>query len=443
LPFSSLFQGISPNDPTYTAIPATMDIYQFDIIPSDYSITGSPTGTSDAFSVSYTNWTVTNGVLGDEPTPLAPHLIRVAEGYDDSTNQTPERIVESYTMLGFTTFVDLYLGASHYYDKMYSSTAGKYVLNTALQFNSATYAWLTDFTKRLASAGFTGVVASISMEMMDPPDAWVQKMWNGTLSYSGYTPPTRFMSFCNTDFLAWYKTVIRVIVTIWQAAGLTPMLQHGEPWWWYQPDITGFPPCFYDAATLAAHQAALGFALPVFETSSGVLYSTYKPSLDWLANANWEFTQALRDYFRSICTGKFGVLFYAPSIIGATIPPIISIVNYPKAQWARPALDFFEVEDYDWVIDESPKHAEAYTLALKDLKYSLKETHYFAGYVENAAPLSSSIWQDINRAIMGGFSAGFETIVLWAMTQVRRDGWTAPEIIWSTEVVEESKLLFT
>ena len=207
-------------------------------------------------------------------------------------------------------------------------------------------------------------------------------------------------------------------------------------------EIAGFPPCFYDAATIAAHQAALGFALPVFETSSGVLYSTYKPSLDWLANMNWSFTQALRDYFRSICTGKFGVLFYAPSVIGAAIPSIISVVNYLKTQWARPALDFFEVEDYDWVIDGSPQHAQAYTLALKDLKYSLKETHYFAGYVENAAPLSSSIWQDVNRAILSGFSAGFETVVLWAMTQVRRDGWTAPPLVWGMEAVEESELLF-
>jgi hypothetical protein len=448
LPMDSLKQGTSPYYPDYAVVPSTMDAFQFNVVATYFSPTGGPTGNSDPFTVAYTNWTVTNGYLGEEPAPMPAHPVRVAEGYDDSTNQTPQRLVEGYVALGFNTFVDLYIGASHFYDTKYDFTASKFILDPTKTFNSATSAFITDYTARLATAGFTSIIGSISMELMHSPAAWVQKASDGSLALSGYTPPTQFTSFCNTDAQTWYLSMIGAMVTIWQAAGLVPWVQFGEPWWWYQAPTGGTmsnpAPCFYDAATTAAYLAENGTPMPTYPTCSAVNYSTDTATLNWLAQKNWAFGQLLRDHLRSLDpAAKFGILFFPPSVLGASTPRAMSLVNFPQAEWTRPALDFFEVEDYDWVISGDSQHSLIYRLTLTDLKYSLKQTHYYAGYVATAAALASPIWENINSAILGAFSAGFETVVLWAMTQVRRDGWTAPPIVWTTNAVAESTILFT
>ena len=147
--------------------------------------------------------------------------------------------------------------------------------------------------------------------------------------------------------------------------------------------------------------------------------------LEWLNNKNGEFSLLLRDTLKnSYSNAKFTVLFFTPSVIDKDrVPPMMSIVNFPKKQWKYPNLDFFIIEDYDYLIDgHMDKHKETLKFAQENLGYPKEKIHYFSGFVLNKE--QQHVWKNINEAINDGFNQKLGEVYIWAYAQ-SYPGWLA------------------
>jgi hypothetical protein len=117
LPFSQVFGGWSATygaDPLY---PADIDRMFISIVPR---LSG---GSTESFASEQTAWVEMTGIrcdgrgamlsIGDVYVP--PHGLAMATAYDDSCNQTPDRLIRTMRQLGYRGSVLHYVGMSHHY----------------------------------------------------------------------------------------------------------------------------------------------------------------------------------------------------------------------------------------------------------------------------------------------------------------------------------------
>lgn len=415
----------------------------------------SPLDDSYPFKVTFSNWSVTgNTYLGPDPQPLDPHLYRLADGYDDNYNVTPKRFVEQFYKLGFRKMINIYIGASHYYDKKSDGTPTpgeyepyRYIQKTEPVFNEAFKAWWLDFLKWAKHYGYEEIIASVSMESVNAPPEWWQRTADGQPGITLWTPTPHLLSFCNPEVQNYYKQYVKALADMQVSAGFPVCIQLGEPWWWWREDLPNKPPCFYDDATREAHLAELGYTIPEVYNSWDSIEGLEK-TLQWLRSKNGEFAWMLRDYLRSYYpNAKFTVLFFPPSVLDENrVGPMMRIVNFPQEYWRNEDLnlnlDFFQIEDYDYLIFRQEKeHAAVYEFVWEYLRYQAPRTQYFAGFypgeeILHAYPgiVLDGLWDRINEAAIDGINYEFETFI-WAGAEIRRDGWLPPPMQWKSRSV--------
>lgn len=224
----------------------------------------------------------------------------------------------------------------------------------AQSLNVAVRAWMSDFYSLCAAAGL-GVCSAYSMELVEPPDAWVAQYPDGTL----VTTDTGFASLSssqcvpmNPDFLTYQQGVYVATAAIMQAAGLPVILQFGEFLWWYFANASGM--AYYDATTKAAALVALNRPLHIYLTPND------NPSIIGFADADF-LRNRLRDHVAAIAA------FVKSSFPSAQCEVLYPYdVNYPKPagvdgvggqlnyyvntppEWMRPGtLDRIKVEALD------------------------------------------------------------------------------------------------
>jgi uncharacterized protein (TIGR02217 family) len=91
--------------------------------------------------------------------------------------------------------------------------------------------------------------------------------------------------------------------------------------------------------------------------------------------------------------------------------------------WARPAFDVLQLEDYDWVTAGNAGASErGIAAAQARLDYPPDRQHYFAGFV--LAPEDKAQWHRIAAAIEAARRRGTGEVFVWALPQVLRDGFT-------------------
>ena len=74
---------------------------------------------------------------------------------------------------------------------------------------------------------------------------------------------------------------------------------------------------------------------------------------------------------------------------------MMSVVNFPQEYWKYPNLDFFMLEDYDYLINnEMDKHDEALSFIQTNLAYPESEIHYFSGFVLDQS--KNYVWNRTN-----------------------------------------------
>ncbi|MED0872762.1 chitobiase/beta-hexosaminidase C-terminal domain-containing protein [Bacillus mobilis] len=438
--FNNLYSGWTPYiydmkqaryvpDPNWKKIPVNdIKSIMWSVVPKGYQSSGSEgLGKSEKFKVQFNNWKVSGDTFLMNDLKSAPnHNVRMTDDYDDIYNLTPERVVGDYKKLGYNKLVNFYIGASHYYDKSFTGSGVE--MNTDYPFNQGFEEWYKNYAKRLKENNFE-LIQSISMESVDAPETWWQRTWDNIPGTTGWKPTPHLLSFTNDEVKSFYQKYTLGLAKIANDAGLTPMIQLGEPWWWHKEDIPGKPPCFYDQATKELFEKEKGYPMYEFRTSNED-FTGHEDVLEWLSDKNGEFSLMLRDTIKkTYSNAKFTVLFFTPSVIDKDrVPPMMSMVNFPKKQWKYPNLDFFMIEDYDYLIDNHmDKHKETLNFAQENLGYPSGKVHYFSGFVLNKD--QQHVWKNINQAINDGFNQGLGEVYIWAYAQVIRDGWKTPDII--------------
>lgn len=425
LDFDNLAGGFAMDDPVN---PTEIDRMFIGIVPTSYSTdTPGPLTTNEVCRVRLTNITVTgsNSVLV-AGTGIGVNELRMTNGYDDTYNLTPERLVRNVWLLGYRKWFNHYVGMSHYFSWQWNAGESRFIARDLPNpLNAPCTIWHNDLAKRLKALDFT-VIFSISYEMLNSfmPASWRQLDSVGLPALTGWAPPSSLFSPCNEAGMDYLNRVFVAFADILQANELPIHMQVGEPWWWI--DFRDFKPYFYDSNTTAKWTSETGLPVPIMTTMVGEKTVEEIQFLNWLGDRLADSTaakiQAVRDKYPDMVSY---VLVYLPQILsgfaGTPNTPDAKRVNMPTG-WARPAFDVLQLEDYDFVINNEPHLSEAGRLLAEErLGYPREEQQYFAGFV--LFKDDEQIWEYTSNAIRQAWEFGVPEVFVWAYTQVMRDGY--------------------
>ncbi len=429
--FNNLYTTLSP----YTGVKldtSNISEIRFPLIPKNYDKTGVmiANSTEEEYSVKFTEIAVVNGFLNNENPEIEATGYSIAEDYDSTYSYCPRRLAREMRKLGYSEIVDLYIGASHFYCK--NGVTGTKItdykdmtLDSSKGINIAFRSWLESYCKNLLLNNVSSLVISVSLENLEMPEVWRQKLWNGQDGETGWQPPTNFYSLTNPDVREYIRNVSNECLEIVGQSGLEKIFQFGEPWWWCQSfkggDVSvsnpSSPLAIYDSYTQSKFESDNGYKMPIYSTS------TFEMDEQSTKVANW-LNEQLQDYsnfMKSIAENNgalFTVLYYPPSTLSNDVPKFVNAVNTPFNAWNNNQLDYLELEDYAWVTGNSPQHQEVYTFGQDVLGYPTSKQQYFAGYVDNPGDAYEE-WNLIFQAAEEAKEQGFANVFIWAGTQVR------------------------
>ena len=350
--------------------------------------------------------------------------LSMATAYDDSFNQTPERLLRMIRALGYRGSINHYVGMSHYF-RLEAVGEGLYVSLSTPQtgedfaaINQPTAVWHRDWISRAEAMGYS-VILSLSYELFDAHcwDDWKQRAENGEPALTGWEPPSTLLSPANGNAMNYLQAVARAFTGIARDAGAAIRFQVGEPWWWIMPDRRI---CLYDAAA----SAAFGENSVSIASIEGPKVAAQNAMLDQageiLAQSTADLLDAVKNEAGSSPVETL-LLAYLPTILDGEAPEA-KRANLPVG-WASPAFDILQLEDYDWVIaGKRSATRSGIALTTQRLGYPVEQQHYFSGFVLAAA--DRFIWSNMAEAFADAQARGTPEIFVWALPQVARDGFT-------------------
>ncbi len=419
LPFSALEGGFllpSEADPVFAA---DIDRMFLSLVPPGY------TGTAGDFPAGVEAWVELSeircdgaGVMLDTGDVMLPeHRLKMATGYDDAYNQTPERLLRQIEALGYRGTINHYVGMSHYF-RLEPLSGGHYVSLAGGALNTPCRAWHLDFAHRAKARGYD-LIFSLSYELFDAHcwNDWKQRAENGDPALTGWSPPSTLLSPAHAGAMGYLQAVGRAFAYIQKLAGLPVLFQVGEPWWWITPDHRI---CLYDAAATAAFG---GLSVPIPDIR-GPKSAAQKAMLDkageLLAASTAALVAAVEEEAGSAAFTSH-VLVYLPTVLDP-LAPEARRANVPIG-WAAPAFNVLQLEDYDWVTTGNHgATVKGIAEATARLGYPVGEQHYFAGFV--LRPEERAQWRDIDFAAAASARRGTAQTYIWALPQVARDGYT-------------------
>ncbi|MGL5616594.1 MAG: non-contractile tail sheath protein [Sarcina sp.] len=382
------------------------------------------------YSILFSNITVTNGYLNDENPFLESNGYSIAEDYDNIYSYCPRRMAKEMNKLGYSGIVDLYIGASHFYCK--NGQANQLITNykdmtldSDKGINSTFKSWLSSYCKNLKENNVNEIVISVSLENLQMPESWKQRLFNGIAGQTGWQPPTCFYSLTNEDVRAYIEKISTECLNIVDEQGLNKIFQFGEPWWWAQAFAPGNvsavntaqPLAIYDQSTQNKFKIDNGFDMPIYETSTFKMNNESNIVASWLNLQLQDYSNFMKDI--ALKNGaEFAVLYYPPSTLSDTVPEFVKKVNTPFNAWNDNQLNYLQLEDYGWVTGENPQHQEVYTFGQDVLGYSTNRQQYFAGFVDDPSKADVE-WSLIWEAAKEAKEKGFANVFIWSGTQVR------------------------
>lgn len=408
-------------DPVY---PADVDRLFLSIIPPEFDGQGVRLAEPKTGWVELTQMHTDGGgavlEIGDVMVP--ENGLSMATAYDDSFNQTPERLLRSIRSLGYRGSINHYLGMSHYF-RLETLGQGLYVSLSAptagedfAAINQPCVTWHRDFIKRADRMGFD-VIQSLSYELFNAHcwNDWKQRAENGDPALTGWEPPSTLLSPANANAMNYLHAVARAFIAIARDSGVSIKFQVGEPWWWIMPDKRI---CLYDPAVTSA----LGPNSVSIATIDGPKTEEQSAMLDRageiLAQSTAELLDAVKNEAGPTPVETY-LLAYLPTILDDQAPEA-KRVNLPLG-WASPAFDILQLEDYDWVIaGDRNTTRRGIDLATQRLGYPIAQQQYFAGFVLSAE--DDFVWSNMVDAIGDAKDRATPTIFVWALPQVARDG---------------------
>jgi uncharacterized protein (TIGR02217 family) len=358
------------------------------------------------------------GVMLDTGDVMLPeHDLKMATGYDDAYNQTPERLLRQIEALGYRGRINHYVGMSHYF-RLEPLSGGHYVSLTGGALNTPCRAWHLDFANRAKARGYE-LIFSLSYELFDAHcwNDWKQRAENGDPALTGWVPPSTLLSPAHSGAMAYLQSVGRAFAHIQKLAGLPVLFQVGEPWWWIMPDGRI---CLYDAAATAAF-GALSVPIPDIKGPKTPAQNAMLDRAGELLAASTAALAAAVEDEAGTASFTSHILVYLPTVLDPLVPEA-KRANVPLG-WAAPAFDVLQLEDYDWVTTGNHgATAKGIAEATARLGYPIDEQHYFAGFV--LRPEERAQWREIEFAAAASARRGSAETYVWALPQVARDGFT-------------------
>ncbi len=367
------------------------------------------------------------GVMLDTGDVMLPeHALKMATGYDDSYNQTPERMVRNIHALGYRGLINHYVGMSHYY-RLDPLAGGHYVSLGGGALNGPCAKWHRHLADSAKVYGFD-LIFSLSYELFDANcwNDWKQRAENGDAALTGWVPPSALLSPAHDGAIAYLAAVARAFVYIQKLAGLPVKFQIGEPWWWVMPDKRI---CLYDAAATAKFGALSVSIASINGPKTAPQIAMLDKAGELLATStNTIFAAAKTEALPQ--SAETLLLAYLPSILDDAASEARR-ANVPVG-WANPAFDILQLEDYDWVTTANHGATIRGIAEMESrLGYPRAKQHYFAGFVLNATEKAQ--WRDIALAAQSGIDRNTSENFVWAYPQVARDGFTYFQISTAEE----------
>lgn len=350
--------------------------------------------------------------------------LSMATAFDDSFNQTPERLLRAIRALGYRGAINHYVGMSHYFrletvgDGLYVSLSAPQAGEDFAAINQPTAVWHQDLISRAKAMDLT-VILSLSYELFDAHcwNNWKQRAENGDPALTGWVPPSTLLSPANGNAMSYLQAVARAFTEIVRDAAAAIRFQVGEPWWWIMPDKRI---CLYDASATAV----LGPVSVSIASIDGPKTAAQEAMLDQAGAILAQSTAALLDAVKQEAGAvpvETLLLAYLPTILDEQAPEA-KRANLPVG-WASPAFDILQLEDYDWVIAGNRSATRSgIELATQRLGYPIDQQHYFSGFV--LAAEGRFIWANMVDAFTDAQARGTPEIYVWALPQVARDGFT-------------------
>jgi uncharacterized protein (TIGR02217 family) len=417
LAFSSLAGGWDATDPVY---PADIDRMFVSLTPPGYIAEDTTLLASRVDA-----WVELTGMVCEGHRPMLtigdvlvpPHGVQMAMGYDDAYNQSPARVLRSITGLGYRGRIVHYVGMSHFFRLV--PNGSDLLADAAGTLCGPAEAWHANFFAGCQSLGFAPIV-SLSYELLVDhcPDAWQQRDFEGNPARTGWVPPSALLSPANEEAMAWLQAAAANFVRLQKAAGLEVLFQVGEPWWWTTSDGRI---CLYDDAA----KAAFGGDPVTIEDIRGALSQNQLDLLDQAGTLLSHSTSALAEAVRQATApapAEILLLTFTPTLLAPDMPELAR-ANMPL-EWAAPAFDRLQVEDYDWLTTgaEALRKA-AYRAVDQRLRYSPAQQDYLAGFVL-APENGDAFWPLIDGGLDEAAERGVAQRFVWALPQVCRDGFT-------------------
>ena len=414
LDFDALDGGFSLPADAERVDPTRIDRMFISLVAPDYLEDSQelfPAPVQATITISNVRCDGSGSVLAINDSVVPEHGLRIATAYDDLYNVPPERIVDAIARLGYRGVISHYIGMSHYF-----ALGGSGELDPARTFNSAALAWHRAFASAAMARGYA-VIWSLSYEVLETfcPAAWMQRAADGTAALTAWEPPSTLVSPANSDAIDFLKNVAAGLVALSIEAGLQPQVQIGEPWWWVKQDGAI---CLYDDAA----KAALGGDPAAIADVRGPLSLAQLNLLDaagvLLASSTATITTAVKAAASAATTL---LLTYLPTVLDPAAPEL-KRANLP-IDWAKPAFDVLQLEDYEWVTSgRSGVRGADYAEVAARLGYGPAEQHYFSGFVADASARRK--WRSIVDAASEAQQRGCAEVFIWALPQVLRDGLT-------------------
>lgn len=262
-------------------------------------------------------------------------------------------------------------------------------------------------------------------------DSFISNKLRGKPGFTGYTPPSVFMSCTSTESRSLFSKLFRSVQQYFSDKNIAfhdITFQIGEPWWWdgvYQNNHL----CVYDSDTID-HMTSMGYS------SFDLGRYTYELDIEKLTpdelNMTAEISKLLGEFTQTpsveigqsiISNAKYSCLIFTPQVFNSD-SRLLSKINFPVEYWKYntgvwqglhiEAYDKLIVGDYDFV-----NYYNYYVNA--KLGFPKNKINYLIGFVpsyENAL----DGWNAIMKGVDGGFSIA-RNVFIWSISQINRDGY--------------------
>lgn len=368
--------------------------------------------------------------------PLVGHGI--ANDFDSTYNVTPQRLIEDWINLGFTS-VDHYTGVRPY-SLVWNSGLSRFIIDDSKATNTAYNAFHADFAARLIAANIPFTFAmSFELYGVDIPPNWDQQDWNNNSAETGYANYTTLSRFNNSTVSAFIKACWASLVSLVPSTALFTA-QLGEYAWWagtYNgPTQATIGPCIFDYDTRVAYNTATGLFAPEIDApivNYSSLSTSQKAYIDWCRGSLGAFCDSVAAAIRSARSStKVSFLFYNDAISDIADPinnGYMQQLNLPYEHWKASSgtYDLAEGEMYGNTTPQYQPFAlvdiwtkiTGSTSTTPNLGYSASKTRFYTGIAQDpdATMNQPQNFTPMIAAANDAVKLGFSSIIWWAWTQ--------------------------